>query len=564
MSDQNIANNLAFVFPGQGSQSVGMLAKLAEQSAVIRATFDEASQVLGYDLWQLASQGPAEELNATERTQPAMLAAGIATWRLWLERERVMPAMVTGHSLGEFTALTAAGSIDFSTCVDLVRFRGKAMQEAVPLGTGSMAALLGLEDAEVEAACNEAAQGSVVEAVNFNAPGQVVIAGEKAAVLRAIEKAKARGAKRAIELPVSVPSHSSLMRAAGQRLGERLAATDIRAPRLRYLSAVDAREHTQPDDILEPGALDGDGRGPRRRWGAPDRRMRSGRRAGGIDQTHRKGPRHADFRARHPGILHGRRYRGRSLRNQMLQNANLQNDVALVTGASRGIGQAIAATLANAGARVVGTATSEAGAAGITAALGDKGRGAVLDVSSAASIDALLADLDARNEMPTILVNNAAITRDMLLLRMKPEDWDAVITTNLTSVFRLSKGVLKRMMKERRGRIVSLTSIVGLTGNPGQANYAAAKAGILGFTKSLAKEIASRGVTVNAVAPGFIDTDMTRALNDEQRAALTQQVPMARLGSVDDIAAAVLFLCSPGASYITGETLHVNGGMYMA
>ncbi len=248
----------------------------------------------------------------------------------------------------------------------------------------------------------------------------------------------------------------------------------------------------------------------------------------------------------------------------MVNNATLQNDVALVTGASRGIGQAIARSLAEAGARVIGTATSEAGAAGITASLGDKGRGAVLDVGSAASIDALLADLDARNEMPTILVNNAAITRDTLLLRMKPEDWDAVIATNLTSVFRLSKGVLKRMMKERRGRIVSLTSIVGLTGNPGQANYAAAKAGILGFTKSLAKEIASRGVTVNAVAPGFIDTDMTRSLNDEQRAALTTQVPMARLGSVDDIASAVLFLCSPAASYITGETLHVNGGMYMA
>jgi 3-oxoacyl-[acyl-carrier protein] reductase len=248
----------------------------------------------------------------------------------------------------------------------------------------------------------------------------------------------------------------------------------------------------------------------------------------------------------------------------MPQDANLQDNIALVTGASRGIGQAIARTLAEAGARVVGTATSEAGAAEISASLGDKGRGAVLDVSSSASIDALLADLDSRNEMPTILVNNAAITRDTLLLRMKPEDWDAVIATNLTSVFRLSKGVLKRMMKERRGRIVSLTSIVGLTGNPGQANYAAAKAGILGFTKSLAKEIASRGVTVNAVAPGFIDTDMTRTLNDEQRSALTSQVPMARLGSVDDIAAAVLFLCSPAASYITGETLHVNGGMYMA
>jgi 3-oxoacyl-[acyl-carrier protein] reductase len=241
----------------------------------------------------------------------------------------------------------------------------------------------------------------------------------------------------------------------------------------------------------------------------------------------------------------------------------LQNDVALVTGASRGIGQGIARALSAAGARVIGTATSQAGADGISSWLGNNGRGAVLDVSSSASIDALLADLDSRSEMPTILINNAAITRDNLLLRMKPEDWDAVIATNLTSVFRLTKGCLKRMMKERRGRIVSLTSIVGLTGNPGQANYAAAKAGVLGFTKSLAKEIASRGVTVNAVAPGFIDTDMTRALNEEQRTSLTAQVPMARLGSVDDIAAAVLFLCGPGAGYITGETLHVNGGMYM-
>jgi 3-oxoacyl-[acyl-carrier protein] reductase len=241
-----------------------------------------------------------------------------------------------------------------------------------------------------------------------------------------------------------------------------------------------------------------------------------------------------------------------------------ENDIALVTGASRGIGQAIARALAGAGARVIGTATSETGAQGISSWLGSNGRGAVLDVGSAASIDALLADLDSHNEMPTILVNNAAITRDNLLLRMKPDDWDAVIGTNLTSVFRLSKGCLRRMMKERRGRIVSLTSIVGLTGNAGQANYAAAKAGILGFTKSLAKEIASRGITVNAVAPGFIDTDMTRALNDEQRTALTTQVPMARLGSVEDIAAAVLFLCGPGATYITGETLHVNGGMYMA
>ena len=227
-----------------------MLGKLAAESPVIRQTFDEASGVLGYDLWQLCQQGPAEELNSTEKTQPAMLVAGIATWRLWQERKGAMPALVTGHSLGEFTALVAADAIDFGACVDLVRFRGKVMQEAVPAGAGAMAALLGLEDADVEAACDEAAQGGgVVEAVNFNSPGQVVIAGEKAAVLRAIEIAKAKGAKRAIELPVSVPSHSSLMKSAGARLGERLAGTAVRTPAIRYLSAVDAREHSSPDDI---------------------------------------------------------------------------------------------------------------------------------------------------------------------------------------------------------------------------------------------------------------------------------------------------------------------------
>lgn len=227
-----------------------MLGKLAGESPVIRQTFDEASKVLGYDLWQLCQQGPAEELNATEKTQPAMLVAGIATWRLWQERKGATPVIVTGHSLGEFTALVAAGAIDFPACVELVRFRGKAMQEAVPAGTGAMAALLGLEDADVEAACAEAARGGgVVEAVNFNSPGQVVIAGEKAAVLRAIEIAKSKGAKRAIELPVSVPSHSSLMKSAGARLGERLASTEIRAPGMRYLSAVDAQEHSSPDEI---------------------------------------------------------------------------------------------------------------------------------------------------------------------------------------------------------------------------------------------------------------------------------------------------------------------------
>jgi 3-oxoacyl-[acyl-carrier protein] reductase len=244
----------------------------------------------------------------------------------------------------------------------------------------------------------------------------------------------------------------------------------------------------------------------------------------------------------------------------------LENQIALVTGASRGIGNAIALQLAAAGARVIGTSTTQQGAEGFQASLashGYNGRGAVLDASDAASIERLVDSLDQAQEMPGILVNNAAITRDTLLLRMKPEDWDAVLTTNLTSVFRLSKACVRHMMKARNGRIINLTSIVGLTGNAGQANYAAAKAGLLGFTKSLAKELASRDITVNAVAPGFIDTDMTRALSDDQKKALLAQIPAGRLGSPQDVAAAVVFLASPAAAYITGETLNVNGGMYM-
>ena len=241
----------AFVFPGQGSQSVGMLAELAAAGPAVRDTFAEASQVLGYDLWQLVSAGPEEALNATERTQPAMLAAGVAVWREWRARGGGVPALVSGHSLGEFTALVCAGAFEFPAAIELVRFRGQAMQEAVPAGGGAMAAILGLEDEAVAEVCREAGQGAVVEAVNFNSPGQIVIAGERCAVQRAIEAAKARGAKRAVTLPVSVPSHSSLMRGAGEGLRAKLESLAVRQPAIPYLSAVDASQHSEPADIRE-------------------------------------------------------------------------------------------------------------------------------------------------------------------------------------------------------------------------------------------------------------------------------------------------------------------------
>jgi 3-oxoacyl-[acyl-carrier protein] reductase len=243
--------------------------------------------------------------------------------------------------------------------------------------------------------------------------------------------------------------------------------------------------------------------------------------------------------------------------------SELEGQLALVTGASRGIGEAIANSLAVAGVTVIGTATSETGAGQISKAIGSAGRGAVLDISSDESVRALIADVQSNEGAPTIVVNNAGITRDNLLLRMTHEDWDAVLSTNLSGVYRVCKATLRGMIKAKRGRIINIASVIGIMGNPGQANYAAAKAGIIGFSKSLAREVGSRNITVNVVAPGFIDTDMTRALPEDQRAAMLGQVPLGRLGEARDIANAVLFLASDAAAYITGETLHVNGGMLM-
>ena len=241
----------------------------------------------------------------------------------------------------------------------------------------------------------------------------------------------------------------------------------------------------------------------------------------------------------------------------------LSAEVALVTGASRGIGAAIAQALAAAGATVIGTATSQGGADGITTALAGLGRGVVLNVADDESVQAAIKDIQGNEGSPSVLVNNAGITKDNLLMRMKQEEWDDVIATNLTGLYRVSKACLRGMMKARKGRIINIASVVAVMGNAGQANYAATKAGMIGFSKSLAREIGSRGITVNVVAPGFIDTDMTKVLPEEQRSAMLSQVPLGRLGAGDDIANAVLFLASGGGAYITGETLHVNGGMVM-
>ena len=247
----------------------------------------------------------------------------------------------------------------------------------------------------------------------------------------------------------------------------------------------------------------------------------------------------------------------------LLNAESLSGRVALVTGASRGIGAAIATGLAGAGATVIGTATSSNGADAISEKLAGSGRGVVLDVASEESVIGVIKDIQANEGAPTIVVNNAGITRDNLLMRMKAEEWDDVISTNLSGIYRVCKASMRGMMKARGGRIINIASVIGVMGNAGQANYAAAKAGIIGFSKSLAREVGSRNITVNVIAPGFIDTDMTKDLPDAQRDDMLKQVPLARLGDVQDIADSVIFLASDSAAYITGETLHVNGGMLM-
>lgn len=243
---------------------------------------------------------------------------------------------------------------------------------------------------------------------------------------------------------------------------------------------------------------------------------------------------------------------------------SLEGKIALVTGATRGIGKAIATALIEQGATVIGTATSESGAQSISKYLGDSGKGWVLDVSSSESVDSVVKEITAEFGAPTILINNAGITRDNLMMRMKEDEWEQVVNTNLTSVFRVTKACLRGMTKAKFGRVISISSVVGSMGNGGQTNYSAAKAGLEGFSRSLAAEIGSRGITVNCVAPGFIETDMTKELPEEHKAKLVEKVPSARLGQPEEIAAAVAFLASQGAAYITGETLHVNGGMYMS
>ena len=631
----------AFIFPGQGSQAVGMGLALSQGFPAAKLVFEEVDEALKQKLSKLMFEGPEADLILTENAQPALMAVSVAALRVlegeggWRLADRA--AYVAGHSLGEYSALAAAGALSLTDAARLLKLRGQAMQKAVPVGAGAMAAVLGPELEQVQKIAKQAAEETklVCSVANDNSPGQVVVSGAKEAVERAMAIATEQGVKRSILLPVSAPFHCALMQPAADAMQEALSNATIRQPvgtgrRQRHGGA-----GQRPRDHREAAGATGDGdgalagigdrdEGPRRRQD-----VRTGRRqsAGRPRQTHRQGNRSdvrrcpggcrnsAESAGMNRGTVHfpfppcGGRMRKLSEAEPSLAGAgwgvahrvvriaggdnlegssaasppiptfpargegvhrvrcehmfDLTGKSALVTGASGGIGGEIARALHKQGANVALSGTRVEPLEKLKAELGERAHVLPCDLSDPASIEQLLKSADAALSGVDILVNNAGLTRDNLALRMKDEDWSKVIEVNLTAGFRLARGAMRGMMKKRWGRIIGITSVVGHTGNPGQANYAAAKAGMVGMSKALAAEVASRGITVNCVAPGFIETNMTDALNDEQKARIVGNIPAGRLGQVADVAAAVVYLASVEAAYVTGQTIHVNGGMAM-
>ena len=520
---------IAFVFPGQGAQAVGMGRGLVDQlPGVPRRPSTRPTPPSASALSEIIFDGPAERLTLTEIAQPAILTVSVAACRL-LEQRGVRPALVAGHSLGEYSAHVAAGTFTFADAVRTVHHRGRFMQAAVPVGEGAMAAVLGLDEAAVGAACAEAADGAGGQ------PGQPQRAGpggdRRPRRRRGPRRRAGQGPRRQAgrsPLQVSAPFHCALMRPAEERLAPELRALPVRDPRVPVMANVDAEPKRDADAAI--AALIRQVSAPVR-WEDCVRRLT----AEGATAFVEVGPGHGaerpdsedrprrDHREPRPagraGRRRGDRQRGRPAPERAFMMP-FDGQVALVTGASRGIGRAIATMLAARGATVIAGArgTNAQPVADEIAAAGGRAEAAALDVTDPEACASVIADVVDRHGRLDILVCNAGITRDQLMLRMKRADWDEVIATNLTSAFSLCQAALKPMLKQRRGRIVAISSVVGQSGNAGQANYAASKAGLIGFCKSLAREVGSRQVTVNVVAPGFIETDMTRGLAEGMQA----------------------------------------------
>ena len=545
---------VAFCFPGQGSLEEGMGREIAEAFPAARDVYRVGSEATGLDLEALCFSTPLDQLVETEIQQPALVATSLAILAAMRERG-LEPDVVVGHSVGEFAALAAAGSLETGAAIGLVRERGLAMAEAARQRPGAMAAILGLADEEVEKLCRRIVG---VWPANYNCPGQIVVSGEHEAVEECCAEAASLGARRAVMLKVSGAFHSPLVAKAADRLRPALERVRFTEPLSPFMSTVTAK--IEPAQKIAHAARGSAHRS--RAVHAGSHRAHSLRgddvRRGGAGER-AVGPRQADRPRREDDVRQlARESRAGAGSSRSVTFCSLEGRTALVTGASRGIGRSIATELAAAGAAVtLSYRTGVEEAESLAAEIG--GRAVHADVSDPESARALVeeaGDVD-------ILVNNAGVTRDGLLVRMSDDDWNTVIDTNLASCFYTCRAAARGMMKKRGGTVVNISSIVGIHGNWGQTNYAASKAGIIGFTKSLARELGSRNVRANVVVPGYVKTQLTDVLPEEATGAMLQNTPLGRLGEPDDVAGAVRFLCSDEAAFITGAVLLVDGGLGM-
>ncbi len=571
----------AWVFAGQGAQAVGMGRDLAAAWPECKALFDKANEVLGYDLAGLCFNGPMADLTKTNHCQPAIFLVSAACLEAWKKTGAPAPAAVAGLSLGEWTALYAAGCLSFEDTLRVLAARGRLMQEACDATKGAMLVVLGLAD-EAVLKIAEQAKASVA---NLNAPGQIVLSGPVDAIAEAEKLAKEAGAKRAIKLPVAGAYHSPLMQSAAEGLVAVLQGVTFKAPAMPVISNVTGQPHGGPDEIRElmirqvTSSV---------RWIDSIR----GLKAAGVTRYMEFGPGAAlsgMIKLIDPAAALGNVSDVGTLLKSAVAAAKadapapapaapaasapaakpagrLAGRTALVTGASRGIGRAIAVRLASEGADVALVGRQKETLEETAAAIRALGRKAVLcvnDVSKSEdakkAVDAAVAELGRLD----ILVNNAGITKDGLLARMSDEDWSAVLDTNLKGAFAFMKAAARPMMKQESGAIINVSSIIGLIGNAGQCNYAAAKGGLIALTKSAARELAPRHIRVNAVAPGFVETKMTEGLSGDVKTRMLDAIPLKRFGSPEDIAGVVAFLAGEDAAYMTGQTLTVCGGMVM-
>ena len=505
----------AFLFAGQGAQKLGMASDLYATYPVVKETFDTASRILGYDLRELIDSNE-EKLNQTHYTQPAILTTSVAIYRL-LAENGITPDIVAGLSLGEYSALVAAGALSFEDAVALVAKRGEFMETAAPAGSGKMVAVMNTDPSLIEEICQKASEKGVVTPANYNTPAQIVIGGEVEAVDYAVELLKEAGAKRLIPLNVSGPFHTALLESASQKLAaelEKVSFNDFTLPlvgnteaqimKSEDVKALLARQVMEPVRFYDSIATIQEF---------------------GVDEVIEIGP-------------------GKVL-------------------STRGIGLAVAHKFASLGANVVLNGRSEI-SEDLLAQFADYGVtviGISGDISNGEDAKRMVAEAIEKLGSVDVLVNNAGITNDKLMLKMTEEDFERVLKINLTGAFNMTQAVLKPMSKARQGAIINMSSVVGLMGNIGQANYAASKAGLIGFTKSVAREVAARGVRVNAIAPGFIESDMTDAIPEKMKDAMLAQVPMKRIGQAEEVAEVAAFLA--GQEYLTGQTIAIDGGMTM-